>query len=121
LSAAGLTFKRVQRLRFNNKPLVQIVYLPKEGAPIALCVMKEVKPDAAVADQKVASMTVVTWRQAELGYALIGQPQGVDLTALGKQISSSQVAPLFSRNESRAATAAFLASAKVPFSTRPVF
>ena len=77
----------MQRLRFNNKPLVQIVYLPKEGAPIALCVMKEVKPDAAVADQKVASMTVVTWRQAELGYALIGQPQGVDLTALGKQIS----------------------------------
>jgi anti-sigma factor RsiW len=121
LSAAGLTFKRVQRLRFNNKPLVQIVYLPKEGAPIALCVMKEVKPDAAVADQKVASMTVVTWRQAELGYALIGQPQGVDLTALGKQISSSQVAPLFSRDESRASSASLLASAKIPLSTRPVF
>lgn len=120
LSAAGLTFKRVQRLRFNNKPLVQIVYLPKEGAPIALCVMKEVKPDAAVADQKVASMTVVTWRQAELGYALIGQPQGVDLTALGKQISSSQVAPLFSRDESRAAGAALLASAKNAFTARPV-
>jgi hypothetical protein len=34
----------------NDKPLVQIVYLPKEGAPIALCVMKEVKPDAAVTD-----------------------------------------------------------------------
>ncbi|MGV7244775.1 hypothetical protein [Caballeronia sp. M23-90] len=121
LSAAGLTFKRVQRLRFNNKPLVQIVYLPKEGAPIALCVMKEVKPDAAVADQTVASMTVVTWRQAELGYALIGQPQGVDLTALGKQISSSQVAPLFSRDESRASSASLLASAKIPLSTRPVF
>ncbi|WP_082778912.1 anti-sigma factor family protein [Burkholderia sp. PAMC 28687] len=121
LSAAGLTFKRVQRLRFNNKPLVQIVYLPKEGAPIALCVMKEVKPDAAVADQTVASMTVVTWRQAELGYALIGQPQGVDLTALGKQISSSQVAPLFSRDESRASSASLLASAKIPLSTRPIF
>jgi hypothetical protein len=66
-------------------------------------------------------MTVVTWRQAELGYALIGQPQGVDLTALGKQISSSQVAPLFSRDESRAANAALLASAKVPFNTRSVF
>ncbi|WP_082508677.1 anti-sigma factor family protein [Burkholderia sp. Leaf177] len=121
LSAAGLTFKRVQRLRFNNKPLVQIVYLPKEGAPIALCVMKEVKPDAPVADQKVASMTVVTWRQAELGYALIGQPQGVDLTTLGKQISSSQVAPLFSRDDSRAPNAALLASVKVPFNSRSVF
>ena len=46
LSAYGLTFKRVQRLRFNDKPLVQIVYLPERGAPVALCVMKEAKPDA---------------------------------------------------------------------------
>jgi anti-sigma factor RsiW len=112
LSASGLTFKRVQRLRFNNKPLVQIVYLPEKGAPVALCVMKEVKPDAAVADQRVASMTVVTWRQAELGYALIGQPEGVDLTALGKQISAGGTAPLFSRETSLPVTAA-LASVNV--------
>ena len=44
LSAFGLTFKRVQRLRFNDKSLVQIVYLPERGAPVALCVMKEPKP-----------------------------------------------------------------------------
>ena len=106
LSAAGLTFKRVQRLRFNNKPLVQIVYLPEKGAPVALCVMKEVKPDAAVEDQRVASMTVVTWRQAELGYALIGQPEGVDLAALGKQIAAGGTAQLFSREISLPAVAA---------------
>ncbi|SAL72652.1 transmembrane anti-sigma factor [Caballeronia udeis] len=105
LSAAGLTFKRVQRLRFNNKPLAQIVYLPEKGPPIALCVMKDVKPDAAVADQRVASMTVVTWRRANLGYALIGQPDGVDLTALGKQISSGGAAPLFSQGTSPASMA----------------
>jgi anti-sigma factor RsiW len=124
LSAAGLTFKRVQRLRFNNKPLVQIVYLPEKGAPIALCVMKEVKPDAVVTDQRVASMTVVTWRQAELGYALIGQPEGVDLTALGKQIANSQVAPLFSRETAPApmasAWASALASANLPSDSRPL-
>jgi anti-sigma factor RsiW len=119
LSAAGLTFKRVQRLRFNNKPLVQIVYLPEKGAPIALCVMKEVKPDAALADQRVASMAVVTWRQAELGYALIGQPDGVDLTALGKQISSGEAAPLFSRETSPASMAPTLASANVAAGSRP--
>lgn len=112
LSAAGLTFKRVQRLRFNNKPLVQIVYLPEKGAPVALCVMKEVKPDAAVEDQRVASMTVVTWRQAELGYALIGQPEGVDLAALGKQIAAGGTAQLFSREISLPAAAA-LASLNV--------
>ncbi|QIE27324.1 hypothetical protein SBC1_52400 (plasmid) [Caballeronia sp. SBC1] len=114
LSASGLTFKRVQRLRFNNKPLVQIVYLPEKGAPIALCVMKEVKPDAAVADQRVASMTVVTWRQAELGYALIGQPEGVDLTALGKQISAGGTASLFSRETSLPVAAALASVNMVP-------
>ena len=118
LSASGLTFKRVQRLRFNNKPLVQIVYLPEKGAPVALCVMKEVKPDAAVADQRVASMTVVTWRQAELGYALIGQPEGVDLAALGKQISAGGTAQLFSR-ETSLPLAAALASVNVAPSVAP--
>ena len=118
LSAAGLTFKRVQRLRFNNKPLVQIVYLPEKGAPVALCVMKEVKPDAAVEDKRVASMTVVTWRQAELGYALIGQPEGVDLAALGKQISAGGTAQLFSR-ETSLPRAAALASVNVAASAVP--
>jgi anti-sigma factor RsiW len=120
LSAAGLTFKRVQRLRFNNKPLVQIVYLPEKGAPIALCVMKEVKPDTVVTDQQVASMTVVTWRQAELGFALIGQPEGVDLTALGKQIANSQVAPLFSSETAPALMVSTLASVNLSSDSGPL-
>lgn len=96
LRSAGLTFKAVQRLRFNNKPLVQIVYLPQKGPPVALCVMKDVKPDQAVAAQMVDTMHVVTWRQAELGYALIGKAEGVDLSALGQQISNHEVGQLFS-------------------------
>ncbi|MCX4162450.1 MULTISPECIES: anti-sigma factor [Paraburkholderia] len=95
LRAAGLTFKRVQRLRFGDKALVQIVYLPQQGAPVALCVMKETKPDQAVAERRIDSMNVVTWRQAELGYALIGKPDQVDLAALAKRISGNQVDSLF--------------------------
>jgi anti-sigma factor RsiW len=96
LRSAGLTFKTVQRLHFHNKPLVQIVYLPEKGPPIALCVMKDVKPDQAVAAQVVDTMHVVTWRQAELSYALIGKTEGVDLDALGKRISNREVDQLFS-------------------------
>ncbi len=115
LRSAGLTFKRVQRLRFNNQPLVQIVYLPKNGPPVALSVMKEPKPDAAVSEEMMASMNVVTWRRAELGYALIAQRGGADLTALGKQISTNMAAPLYgSVNEQAGSTlpshAMFLAS-----------
>jgi anti-sigma factor RsiW len=96
LTSAGLTFKSVQRLRFNNKPLVQIVYLPQNGPPIALCVMKDTKPDQPVATKTVDAMDVATWRQAELSYALIGKSGNVDLAALGKRISNFDMAPLFS-------------------------
>jgi anti-sigma factor RsiW len=96
LTSAGLTFKSVQRLRFNNKPLVQIVYLPQNGPPIALCVMKDSKPDQPVAAKTVDAMNVATWRQAELSYALIGKSGDVDLAALGKRISNLEMAALFS-------------------------
>jgi anti-sigma factor RsiW len=95
LRAVGLTFKRVQRLRFNGSALVQIVYLPEQGAPVALCVMKERKPKEAVAEQRIDTMNVVTWRQSELGYALIGKPGDADLTAIAKRISGNLVDPLF--------------------------
>lgn len=95
LSSAGLTFKRVQRLSFNNRALIQLVYLPERGAPVALCVMKEPKPDQGVAQQTVAQMNVVTWRQSELGYALIGEPEGVDLNAVARLVADRSAGQLF--------------------------
>jgi hypothetical protein len=96
LRADGLEFKRVQRLRFHGRPLVQIVYLPKEGAPIALCVMAQSRPPTDhVVGQEIAGMNVVTWNKGALGYALIGSQQGVDLTALAKRIAADHVDKLF--------------------------
>lgn len=91
LRDAGLTFKRVQRLTFDDRPLIQIVYLPEKGPPIALCVVKGAKTDQPMASQRVGDIDVVTWRQAELGYALIGNSNGIDLTALAKRISDRSV------------------------------
>ncbi|MHC6226208.1 anti-sigma factor family protein [Pseudomonas sp. X10] len=95
LSAAGLTLKRVQRLRFNGKALVQLVYLPVQGDPVALCVMKEPKPDQALTQINVAGMDVVMWRQSQLGYALIGTPQGVDLDAVARLVADRSTGQLF--------------------------
>jgi anti-sigma factor RsiW len=101
LSSAGLTFKRVTRLRFQGKPLVQIEYLPAEGPPVALCVMKDVRPDQAVAASQVSDMHVVTWRQDELHYALVGgDNKNMDLMAIGKQISGQGVDQLFGKANS---------------------
>jgi anti-sigma factor RsiW len=97
LSAQGLTFKRIQRLRFHDKPLVQIVYLPKSGGPVALCVVKDAKPDQSIAQQKIDDMNVVTWRQSELSYALIGYAGDVDLDKLGKLIAKRDVDAMFSQ------------------------
>lgn len=97
LSGAGLAFKGVQRLRFHDKPLVQLVYLPQKGVPVALCVIKDTRPDQHIAEQRVDGMKVVTWRQAQLGYALIGAPDDVDLSALAKQISTRSVNAMFGR------------------------
>ncbi len=97
LSAAGLTFMHVTRLRFQGKPLVQIEYLPPEGPPVALCVMKDAKPDQAVASSQVSGMNVVTWRQDELHYALVGANTSVDRAARGKQMSCRVVDQLFGK------------------------
>ncbi|WP_133649773.1 anti-sigma factor family protein [Paraburkholderia flava] len=94
LSRMGLQLKAVQRLNFNNKPLVQIVYLPQKGPPVALCVLREPKPDAGVATRTVDAMHVVTWRQGELGYALIGKPDGIDLESIGRQIADGAAGAL---------------------------
>ncbi|WP_244128333.1 hypothetical protein [Burkholderia gladioli] len=96
LRSQGLTFKRVQRLRFHDKPLVQIVYLPEQGKPVALCVLKEAKADAAPSSAQVEGMSVVSWRRGQLGYALIAAPGDVDLDALGKQLYNGQVSTTIS-------------------------
>jgi anti-sigma factor RsiW len=87
LQKAGLTFKRLQRLRFHGKPLVQIVYLPEHGAPVALCVIKNQADDQSAQSRRVYGMDVVTWNRDKLGYALIGQRSDVDLPALARQIA----------------------------------
>jgi anti-sigma factor RsiW len=95
LREAGLTFKRVQRLSFHGRPLIQIEYLPERGAPIALCIIKQVEPDQPIASQRIADMNVVTWRQSELAYALLGSNSGIDLASLGRQISDRSTEALF--------------------------
>jgi len=45
-------------------------------------------------------MRVVMWRRAQLAYALIGEPGGVDLAALGKQVAEGNAQALYgSANE----------------------
>jgi anti-sigma factor RsiW len=97
LQLAGLAFKSVERLHYNGKPLVQMVYLPDHGTPVALCVMKDSRPDESIAQRQMNGMTVISWRQNELSYALIGKPDSGDLRQIARQISNGEVDAMFAR------------------------
>jgi hypothetical protein len=58
---------------------------------VALCVMKDERPDTALARQQVGSMEVVTWRRASVTYALIAAPGDTDLGAIGKRIADNGI------------------------------
>jgi len=96
LRSAGLAFKRVQRLNFHGQPVVQIVYLPEQGGPVALCVTRDREPDAPPQAQQVGEMQTVAWRRGNLGYVLLGKGSQVDLSRLGHRIASGEAAPLYS-------------------------
>lgn len=73
LSAEGLTFKRVQRLSYRNAALIQMVYMPDRGEPVALCAMAEAGKDEGVRTYKIGEMQIATWRRHNLTYALLSK------------------------------------------------
>jgi anti-sigma factor RsiW len=86
LRSVGLTFKRVQRLEFDGSALVQIVYLPEKGSPVALCVRKEGLADTIPASYRINGMEVVSWHRQKLAYALLGRDDNVSLGGLAEAI-----------------------------------
>lgn len=95
LSDESLTFKRVQRLSYRNSRLVQIVYLPAHGQPVALCVMAESKPDQAPSARRVGDMNTVTWRHANLAYVLAAKGSSEELQQLAAKIASGKTRTMY--------------------------
>jgi hypothetical protein len=78
LSIQGLSFQRAQRLSFNDIPLLQIVYLPKEGRPLALCAMpaKRLKlenkdSDTHVKTNSAYGMSSAHWQKNDLALVVV--------------------------------------------------
>lgn len=71
LSSAGLQFKRIQLLAFEDRQLIQMAYLPAQGKPGALCVLRagDLK-DAPVKAQRLENLSIVTWQKDQLAYVL---------------------------------------------------
>lgn len=95
LRNAGLTFKRVQRLNYKGRPIVQIVYLADRGAPVALCAITDAGPDASLYAQNVGDMKAITWRKGNIGYVLVSKDAPIDLPQIGERIAKDEVPALY--------------------------
>jgi anti-sigma factor RsiW len=95
LRSAGLTFKRVQRLSFHDRPVVQMVYLPEHGEPIAVCATPDARPDEPPHAQQLGEMGTVAWRSGNVGYVLLGRDSTQALMELGHRIASGATSSLY--------------------------
>jgi anti-sigma factor RsiW len=95
LRSAGLTFKRVQRLSFHDRPVVQMVYLPAQGEPIAVCATPDARPDQMPHAEQIGEMRTVAWRHGSVGYVLLGRGSTEELMELGRRIASGETGSLY--------------------------
>lgn len=66
----GLTFKRAQTLGHDGKPLVQLAFADRNGAPVALCFMPieaSTKPQSA----RIDGMNTVSWANGRYSFILV--------------------------------------------------
>jgi anti-sigma factor RsiW len=80
-------FKRAQLLGFNKKPLAQIAYASKEGAPFALCIFadgatKTLEPTF----QRMGKIDTATWSDGSHTYLVLSGGDATDLRKLTSQL-----------------------------------
>jgi anti-sigma factor RsiW len=97
LRAAGLTFKRAQRLSFRGQELIQLVYLPASGDPVALCMMREKNRNSAPHLEELGPMHAAAWHAGDLGYVLVAKNSPIDLLALGRHVANRELPVLYGR------------------------
>lgn len=99
LRSEGLSFKRVQRLSFHQQPVVQMVYLPEQGEPVALCVTVDERAEEAPHARQVGELNTVSWRRANLSYVLLGRGPAQALIDLGHRLATGETPTLFGRTD----------------------
>jgi anti-sigma factor RsiW len=87
LSPQGLQFVRAQRLQFEGKLVLQLIYLPRQGEPVALCLMQAAsQPERALTS---GAQHALAWHRGGWAYVLVGTMAPEQLQALRQQLGSS--------------------------------
>lgn len=106
LRSHGLTFKRVQRLSLHRQPVVQMVYLPEHGEPIAVCVTRDARPDEAPHARQIDELSTVAWRRGNLGYVVLGKVPAQELLNLAQRLASDETGSLYGQGSGPAPASA---------------
>ena len=72
LSAFGYEFRRAQKLAHEDQTIIQLVYLAKQGRPLALCITKGEGSMLDMMHYPYAGMNTVIWTKAGVTYMLMG-------------------------------------------------
>ncbi len=68
-----LDYKRAQILSFEGRPLIQLAFLSKVGAPVALCIVRSAAGgDSAVRLTEMEGMSAAHWSKGGYAFILIG-------------------------------------------------
>ena len=91
LSAQGLQFVRAQRLHFKGRMVLQLVYLPQQGGPLALCLMQApAQPERAFT---LDGQQAFSWQAGGWSHVLIGSLPPGQMRAIRQQLPPSAVQP----------------------------
>ena len=73
LASLDADYKYAKIFAIGGKPLAQIAYLPKSGAPFSLCLMKTDKPDHDPKFSTAHGLKVASWRSKGIAYVYVGK------------------------------------------------
>ncbi len=85
-SGDGYEFRRAQELAFYEQAIIQMVYLPTNGKPLALCVTKVAIPNQGMKHYQSAGINSILWVKQGLSYMLMGDYTKEELESLYKSL-----------------------------------
>ena len=80
----ALSFRGTQLLQLDGKPLAQIAYLYDGRTPVALCIIRSSKPQAAPEREKRHGLNIVHWIEGGYGFMVIGDVPEPELARIAQ-------------------------------------
>lgn len=89
LDQQGMEFRRAQWLAVDEQPLLQLAYLPTEGEPLAVCVLRknEVR-DLPAEYGETGGMQYVHWQAGNLAVVIVGTVDSQQLVEINRIVES---------------------------------